>query len=176
MELQRRLLANIPDQLDEPLSLVFICNARFHRTKKLTNLKDEIEYHFMALVASVAVCRSSASERCPRSGLLHDSRRRRATTRCCLDTGKPALSLRGQMSRFEPPHTLAVHVRRNSRTSPWHSSSSRRARSPATARTRSRATGAACARARRTISTWATRRSGRIGATSASRWMAFGFD
>lgn len=119
LELQRQRLAKIPpghpDQLDVLRSIALVCGARFHHTKELTDLEDEIEHHTMALAASPPdhyVRRMSLFSlgKAFQQRFLYDNQPRslEESIRCCRDA--LALCPRGQMSRFEPLHTLALSL------------------------------------------------------------------
>src|SRR6266702_3750224 len=119
MELQRQRLAKIPpghpDQLDVLRSLALVCGGKFHRTQELADLEDEIEHHAMALAASPPdhyVRRLSLFSlgQAFQKRFLYDNQPRslEESIRCCRDA--LALCPRGQMSRFEPLHTLALSL------------------------------------------------------------------
>jgi tetratricopeptide (TPR) repeat protein len=119
MELQRRRLAKIspghPDQLDVLRTLALVCGAKFHYTNELADLEEEIEHHAMALAASPpddSVRRMSLFSlgKAFQKHFLYDFEPRTldASIRCCRDA--LALSPSGQLSRFEPLHTLALSL------------------------------------------------------------------
>jgi len=119
MERQRQRVAKIPnghpDQLDVLRSLALVCGAKFHRTRELKDLEDEIGHHTMALAASPPdhyVRRMSLFSlgKAFQTRFLYDSEPHslEESIRCCRDA--LALCPRGQMSRFEPLHTLALSL------------------------------------------------------------------
>ncbi|KAH9068001.1 CHAT domain-containing protein [Lactarius deliciosus] len=119
MEHQRQRLAKIPpdhpNQLDALRSLALVCGGKFYYTQELADLEDEIDHHCTALAASPPdhyVRRLSLSSlgKAFQKRFQYDKQPRSLdeSIRCCRDA--LALSPRGQMSRFEPLHTLALSL------------------------------------------------------------------
>ncbi|KAI9454649.1 CHAT domain-containing protein [Lactarius psammicola] len=119
IELQRKRLAKIPsghpDQLDVLRSLALACGGKFHRTQELADLEDEINHHTMALAASPPdhyvrrLSLFSLGQAFQKRFLFDDQPRSlEESIKCCRDA--LALCPRGQMSRFEPLHTLALSL------------------------------------------------------------------
>lgn len=119
IEHQRRRLASMPpghpDQLDVLRALALVHGAKFHHTKELTDLEDEIDHHSMALAASPPdhyVRRMSLFSLGKAFQKLflygEEPRSLEQSIRYCRDA--LALCPRGQMSRFEPLHALALSL------------------------------------------------------------------
>jgi hypothetical protein len=119
IDLQRQRLAKIPpghpDQLDVLRSLALVCGAKFHRTQELMDLEDEINLHALVFAASPPdhyVRRMSLFSlgKAFQKRFMFDKQPRslEESIRCCQDA--LALCPRGQMSRFEPLHTLALSM------------------------------------------------------------------